>query len=317
MSYAMMRGRMLRALLCALFLCVSLSPARAATSGPIVFQIILENHNWIGSGGISGSSAAPYINHTLVPMAAVANNYFNPYGIHPSLPNYLWMEAGTNLGVRADGSPFQYHFGTHLHLTRLLQNAGITWRNYAESSNGQVCPLWPAGPYDSNGNEVYQPRHVSAIYFDDNTNNRYSRSAYCIAHVRPFWQLASDLKNNTIARYNTITPNLCDDGHDSCGGNSIAHIDTWLKNNLPLILNSWQYRNGHVVIMIMTDEASNGDGPIPFLVLGAGVKRGYKNEIRYTHSSLLRTLQEVFKVGPYLGYADQSNDLKDLFWTLP
>jgi hypothetical protein len=69
--------------------------------------------------------------------------------------------------------------------------------------------------------------------------------------------------------------------------------------------------------MIMTDEASNGDGPIPFLVLGAGVKRGYKNEIRYTHSSALRTLQEIFKVGPYLGYAAQSNDLRDLFWTLP
>ena len=317
MSYAMMRGRTVRALLCALFVCVSLSPARAASGPPIVFQIVLENHNWLGSGGISGSSEAPYINKTLVPIAAVANNYFNPYGIHPSLPNYLWMEAGTNLGVYADGSPFQYHFSTHLHLTRLLQEAGITWRDYTESSNGTNCPLWPEGPYDSNGNELYQPRHVGAVYFDDNTSNRYAYSSYCISHVRPYWQLATDLKNNTIARYNIVTPNLCDDGHDSCGGNTIAHIDTWLKNNLPLILNSWQYRQGNVVIMIMTDEASNGDGPIPFLVLGEGAKRGYKNDIRYTHSSTLRTLEEIFKVGPFLGYAAQSNDLRDLFWTLP
>jgi hypothetical protein len=317
MSYVMMCGRMVRVLLCALFLCVSLSPARAATSWPVVFQIVLENHNWVGSGGISGSSEAPYINHTLVPMAAVANNYFNPYGIHPSLPNYLWMEAGTNLGVRADGSPFQYHFGTHLHLTRLLQNAGISWRDYAESISGQDCPLWPQGPKDSSGSQVFQPRHVGALYFDDNTSNRYAYSSYCMAHVRPFWQLATDLRNNTIARYNVITPNMCDDGHDACGGNTIAHIDTWLKNNLPTIMNSWQYRNGHVVIMIMTDEASNGDGPIPFLVLGAGVKHGYKNEIRYTHSSMLRTLEEIFKVGPMLGYAASSNDLKDLFWSLP
>jgi phosphatidylinositol-3-phosphatase len=317
MSYVMMCGRMVRALLCALFLCASLSPARAASSAPVVFEIILENHNWLGSGGISGSSQAPYINHTLVPMAAVANNYFNPYGIHPSLPNYIWMEAGSTLGVRSDGWPTQVHFSTHLHLTYLLQNAGVTWRDYAESISGQGCPLWPQGGTDANGSQLYQPRHVGALYFDDNTNSRNAHSAYCMAHIRPFWQLATDLKNNTIARYNIITPNMCDDGHDACGGNSIAHIDTWLKSNLPLILNSWQYKNGHVVIMIATDEASNGDGPIPFLVLGAGVKRGYKNEIRYTHSSLLRTLQEIFKVGPYLGYAAQSNDLKDLFWTLP
>ena len=170
MSHATMRGSIVRAFLCALFLCASLNPARATTEWPVVFQIVLENHNWTGSGGISGSSEAPYINHTLVPMAAVANNYFNPYGIHPSLPNYIWMEAGDTLGVRTDGWPSQYNLTTHMHLTSLLQHAGISWRNYAESITGKVCPLTPEGTRDSNGNQLYQPRHVGAIYFDDNTN---------------------------------------------------------------------------------------------------------------------------------------------------
>jgi phospholipase C len=227
------------------------------------------------------------------------------------------MEAGDTLGVHADGQPSQYHFSTHLHLTYLLQKAGISWRDYAESISGQDCPVWPEGSKDANGNNLFQPRHVGALYFDDNTNSRNTHSAYCIAHIRPLWQLASDLRNNSIARYNVITPNMCDDGHDPCGGNSIAHIDTWLRNNVPLILNSAQYKAGHVVLMIATDEASNGDGPIPFLVLGQGVKRGYKNEIRYTHSSLLRTLEEIFNVGPMLGYARYSNDLRDLFSALP
>ncbi|MFL6305263.1 MAG: hypothetical protein ACJ72H_17160, partial [Candidatus Sulfotelmatobacter sp.] len=59
--------------------------ALATSNKPIVFLIVLENKNWVGTGGISGSSEAPYINKTLVPMAAVANNYFNPSGNHPSL----------------------------------------------------------------------------------------------------------------------------------------------------------------------------------------------------------------------------------------
>jgi hypothetical protein len=47
------------------------------------------------------------------------------------------------------------------------------------------------------------------------------------------------------------------------------------------------------------------------------VKHGYKNEISYTHSALLRTLEEIFKVSPLLGYAAHANDLRDLFWVFP
>jgi phosphatidylinositol-3-phosphatase len=277
----------------------------------------MENHNWIGSGGISGSSEAPYINKTLVPMAAAANNYFNPPGLHPSLPNYLWMEAGQNFGIHADGEPSQYHQSTHAHLSELLHNAGIPWRAYEESISGKNCPLEPQGPTDSTGSHIYQPRHFPQIYFEDMTSEENPDSSYCIQHARPFTSLAGDLKANTIGRYNFVTPNLCDDGHDTCGGNEIAHIDAWLKKSLPIILDSAQYKAGHVVIFITADEAANGDGPIPFLALGSGVKKDYKNEIRYTHSSLLRTLEEIFKVKPMLGGAAGSNDLKDLFTVFP
>ena len=77
------------------------------------------------------------------------------------------------------------------------------------------------------------------------------------------------------------------------------------------------YKGGHVRIFIVADEASNGDGPIPFIALGHGVKKGYTNEIRYTHSSLLRTLEEIFNVRPFLGGAYRSNDLRDLFTIYP
>jgi phosphatidylinositol-3-phosphatase len=295
-------------------------PARmseAQSSGPIVFLIVLENKNWTGTGGIDGNPAAPYINHTLLPMAAVANNYFNPPGIHPSLPNYLWMEAGRNFGIYADGLPSEFHQSTHAHLTELLRNAGIPWRAYQEAIYGNVCPLYPEGAFDANGGQLYQPRHLGAIYFDDVTNGRNPHSAYCVAHVRPLSELAGDLRNNSVGRYNVITPDMCHDGHDSCGGSEVGHIDSWLHGFLPLIFDSVQYRSGRVIIFVATDEARNGDGPIPFLALGHGVKHGYRNEIRYTHSSLLRTLEEIFHVGPLLGRAAYATDLRDLLSTFP
>jgi phosphatidylinositol-3-phosphatase len=312
-----MKIEVTRGLLWAVLLFTSLASAHAQSNGTIVFQIMLENHNWIGTGGVHGSDKAPYINHTLLPMAAAANNYFNPYGVHPSLPNYLWIEGGQRFGIYDDSLPSAHRLSTQAHFTRLLRNAGISWRAYAESISGQVCPLTPTGAWNANGNQLYQPKHVGQLYFLDNTDGGSLHSAYCIAHVRPYGQLASDLRNGTVARYNVIVPNMCDDGHDPCGGDATARMDTWLGYNLPLILNSAQYKAGRVVIFIVTDEAANGDGPIPFLVLGQGVKRGYGNEIRYTHSSLLRTLEEIYHVSPNLAYAAQAMDLRDLFWTLP
>jgi hypothetical protein len=39
----------------------------------------------------------------------------------------------------------------------------------------------------------------------------------------------------------------------------------------------------------------------------------YASSVFYTHSSDLRTMQEIFHVGPYLGDAVNANDLRDLF----
>src|SRR5438874_5466263 len=76
-----------------------------------VFIILMENHNWTGAKGgtsIKGNRSAPYINNTLLPMASHAEQYFNPPGIHPSLPNYLWLEAVTNFGILDDNDPISH-----------------------------------------------------------------------------------------------------------------------------------------------------------------------------------------------------------------
>jgi phospholipase C len=284
-----------------------------------VFVIVMENHNWTGDApiNIKVNSAAPYINYTLLPMASYANNYNNPPGNHPSLPNYLWMEAGTNFGIHDDGTPYQHHQSTRNHLVKLLENAGISWKAYDEDISGTTCPLANTGPKDQNGNSLYAVRHNPFAYFDDQTGTLNTRSATCIAHVRPFSQLAADLADNKVARYNFITPNVCDDMHDTCAGNPIAHGDEWLKKNVPAILNSTAYRSGGA-LFIVWDEAAKGDGPIPLILLSPFAKGNhYSNSLYYTHSSLLRTLQEIFGVYPLIRDAANRRDLGDLFHVFP
>src|SRR5437762_2618300 len=89
-------------------------PAQAQLSSvKTVFIILMENHNW---SEIKGNPSAPYLNNTLLPMASRAEQYFNPPGIHPSLPNYLWLEAGTNFNILNDNAPSVNHQSTTDHL---------------------------------------------------------------------------------------------------------------------------------------------------------------------------------------------------------
>src|SRR5438132_13743268 len=66
------------------------------TRSTTVFLILVENTDW---SSIKNSASAPYINGTLLPIASHAEQYYNPPNVHPSLPNYLWLEAGTNFGI--------------------------------------------------------------------------------------------------------------------------------------------------------------------------------------------------------------------------
>src|SRR5207248_6271506 len=230
----------------------SVTMAQSQHSIKTVWIIVMENHNW---SQIKGSKYAPYIN-SLLPAASHAEQYFNPPGIHPSLPNYLWLEAGTNFGILDDNPPSVNHQSTAQHLVTLLQNAAtpISWKTYQEDISGTDCPLVSSGEY--------AVKHNPFVYFDDVTNSLDPTSANCIAHVRPFSELAHDLASGNVARYNFITPNLCDDMHDSCKPlhNAIKQGDTWLSVNLPTILNSAAYKAGGVVF-ITWDEAAKGDGP--------------------------------------------------------
>jgi hypothetical protein len=144
-----------------------------------VFVIAEENHNWTQPATVPGginpifqNPNAPFIN-TLVNDTALAyidgrlvniseqvsyatayhNVVATPSGnnphIHPSEPNYLWPEAGTNFGILDDDDPYADNppnAQTTQNLSGLLQKAGYTWKSYQEdidltTNSGQLINL--------------------------------------------------------------------------------------------------------------------------------------------------------------------------------
>jgi hypothetical protein len=155
----------------AAFACASslmLSAAHAQTHVGTVWYILLENRNFTesetsGGAQIYGSPAAPYINSLITPgnpnatqvsYCAAYHNVLAVYdgsgpSIHPSEPNYVWMEAGSNLSKLDDNDP--YGSGKSVlqidnflaanpaysgqNFCGLLQAASLTWRAYSEGTN--------------------------------------------------------------------------------------------------------------------------------------------------------------------------------------
>src|ERR1700693_2677291 len=108
---------------------------------------------------------------------------------------------------------------------------------------------------------------------------------------------------------------------------NIKQGDDFLSQIVPLIMASNAYKN-HGVIILWWDESEsdgvagdNGDDfnhTIGEIIISPHAHRNvnglpYASPVNYTHSSDLRTMQEIFRVGPFLGDAANATDLSDLF----
>src|SRR5262249_52356820 len=143
-----------------------------------------------------------------------------------------------------------------------------------------------------------------------------------------------DLQNDTVADYDWITPNQFNDQHTTLTTNygsltgdaaRIAQGDNFLARIIPLIMASDAYKR-HGIIVLWWDESEGGDLPdhtLPFIVISKDVRpnvngKPYANGLQYSHSSFLRTMQEIFRVDPSAGYpwlgdAANASDVSDLF----
>jgi phosphatidylinositol-3-phosphatase len=331
-----------------------------------VFVIAMENHNWTQPGSqtspgqIFANPAAPFINSLVTPgnpnaaQTSYAGNYQNAgTGIHPSEPNYIWAEAGSNLGVLNDNDPYGSggtNQTTNQSLSNDLQNSGKSWRSYQEDADVNLTNNQPlsksqytvplssfSGTFTSGTNQYngsnqynYAAKHNPQVIFSStNGGNNGTTSNPQAQNYAPLQQLSTDLTNNTVARYNWITPDQYNDMHTALTAGftyngvhytgdqaAIAQGDSFLAQVVPQIEASQAYQNNGA-IFIWWDESEGGDDPsrtIGEILISPDAKgNAYTNNIRYTHSSDLLTMQEIYGVGPCLLDACNATDLSDLF----
>jgi phosphatidylinositol-3-phosphatase len=341
-----------------------------------IFVIAVENHNWTQPAEqtnpqqIFMNPNAPFINSLVNGTSGVsdqvsyATNYLNSgAGIHPSEPNYIWAEAGTNFGVANDDDPCASgnQQNTNQHLTAFLMRKRISWRSYQEDTdidytNNQVLPRsqWTvplvshSGTFSAGGSFNlynysdqfnYAAKHNPMVFFSDTAGCDTSPSNPMRFHYAPLQQLALDLQNDDVADYNWITPNQYNDQHSALtngyGGpagtpntgqaSEIAAGDNFVARLVPLIMASDAYKD-HGAILLWWDESEGGDDAgrtLPFIVISKDAHPNvgglpYASSVQYSHSSTLRTMQEVFDVDPdggfpFLGDASVATDLKALF----
>lgn len=286
-------------------------PAAAITSViQHVFVIAMENH---AASSIYGNTThAPYINNTLLPMSGRATNFIDTLPSLPSEPHYLWMEAGTNAfsdhTFSNDNNPSSSNStASTAHLSTQITAAGSTWMSYQEGLNSTTgaCPIASSGKY--------APKHDPFIFFRDVSGATPSKTnSFCAAHHKALTALATDLANNTVAAYNFITPNLCNDMHDSCSpvSDPIKQGDTWLSQNMPALIS---YASAHQgVVWIVWDEPEGSTGMIPLIVVGPNVKPNFASSVRYTHGSMVKSVEAILGL-PTLSKVSADNTLADFF----
>jgi phosphatidylinositol-3-phosphatase len=157
-------------------------------------------------------------------------------------------------------------------------------------------------------------------------------------YYAPLHQLQTDLNNNTVAKYNWITPDQYNDMHSALSTNftyngvtylagtdeeQIALGDNFLSIIVPEIEASQAFQNnGEIVIWNDETEGDQSAGStagfssMEIVISPLAKGDAYTNDIYYTHSSDLRTLQDIFGVygdAPYLGGAAGATSLSDLF----
>ncbi len=184
--------------------------------------------------------------------------------------------------------------------------------------------------YNSSDRYAYGAKHNPAVFFatTNGGNNATSKNRRA-QNYAPLQQLQADLANGTVANYNWITPNLYNDMHSppptgftyngahlTGDAAQIAQGDNFLSKIIPMIASSQAYKDDGLIIL-WWDETEGGDDAshtIGEIVISPDAKgNAYTNQIRYTHSSDLLTMQKIFNVGPCLRDACGANDLSDLF----
>ncbi len=306
------------------------------------FVILMENHSY---DQIIDSPYTPYINQ-LANTYNLATNYFGT--THPSLPNYIATIAGSDFGNGAafdlngfpdpnggnDNSPC-FSAGTpgasavcdptinSPSIVDQLKTAGLTWKTYQENLPA-VGSNYASSVNKGIADKLYAVKHNPFMYFASVQNDPAE-----LNNVVPETQLVTDLANGTVPNFSFIAPNQCHDMHgDPSGGCASGDSgavdvneqkllkagDDYVKSLINQIQTSSTWSQGNNVIYLLWDENDYGkeSNKVPLISITNNGSKGVRDNTPYNHYSLLRTIEDGFKITEHLNNAKDAQPMTPL-----
>ncbi|HEY6309137.1 MAG TPA: alkaline phosphatase family protein [Candidatus Angelobacter sp.] len=265
-----------------------------------VVLVVLENHSL---SEVIGSPSMPYLN-SLAVQHSLAANYFAD--THPSIGNYFMLTTGI---VESNDDNFAGTISDD-NIVRALVAAGKRWKAYMESL--------PAAGYTGGDVYPYFKHHDPFAYLSDVLD-----ASPQTANIVPLTQLGADLSSASLPNFAFIVPNVENDAHDCPGGvptcadsDKLAAADAWLKTNIDPLINSPAFANG--VLIITWDEGdpadvANGGGQVATVLVGMGVRAGFRSTTLYQHQSVLRLILDLLSVSDHPGASATAPTMTEFF----
>ncbi|MDR7080773.1 phospholipase C [Arthrobacter ginsengisoli] len=254
-------------------------PSGPARQGTVDHVVIIVMENKVASR-ILGADDAPYLN-SLAKDYALAANYHAV--TRPSLPNYLALTSGTTAGITSNCDPAASDCQARVRtIADEITETGRVWRMYAEGMP-EPCMAGNSGRY--------AVKHNPFMYYPSVTGDR----ELCTDRVVPFSRLDEDLKTGrSLPDYVFITPDMCSDTHDC----PVRTGDDWLSRQVPKILAAPAFSSTNSLLVVTYDEGSGSSNHVATVFAGPAARKGYVSETRYTHYSLLRTIEDAWGLDP-------------------
>ena len=287
-----------------------------------VFLIIGENTTY----SHLTTTNAPYLLGTIRPASAWLTNYYA--ATHWSQANYVALVTGQFTQCEQKDGGISCHQNVD-NLYHQLDQARLSWKVWLEAGTAK-CDTGSGGSCSSN-----TPCPLTGFYttgnppilFDniEGPNGVWSASTpsqECLANDIPagtpdsgMSTFNADLASGSVAKFNMVIPNGCDDGEANCApvNNRYTQFDNFLASEVAKIEASPAFgTNGVIIIVYDEDEraggiaAKNGLGSgghvVCAIISPLAVPGSYSQ--KYYHYSVLRTLEDGFRLNGYLGSAN-------------
>ena len=227
----------------------------------------------------------------------LCDNFFSSL-LGPSLPNHLYTIAAQSGGEIRNRAlpPIQgYNFKT---LTELLENSKIAWKYYDGKADPHKFWLWNPLP----GFTAFQ------------------KSRQLMEHLVPNTDYFKDLRNGTLPSVAWIVPNIRESEHPPLNIqlgmwyttdviNALMKSPYW-KNTLLVV--TWDDYGGFYDHVAPAQVDKYGYGPrVPTIIISPYAKAGYLDHTRYDFTSVLRTIENQFKLQPLTARDREANDLSN------